>query len=188
MPFVVVMNNGMVQKKVTLADGTETHVVDHLLFEPMLLADVIPFIESKYHVGKDKENRGMAGLSMGSMQTSMVTMNHPELFSEVGVFSGFLKDWISSSELDMSQHAPNENKHLACMDDAEKFHGYFHTFFRAMGQDDPFWEHFVADDALCEEKGIRCTRKVYNGTHDWNVWRMCIYDFAQLIFKNTKEN
>jgi len=183
-PFVVVMNNGMVQKKVTLADGSESHKVDHLLLEPMLVEDVIPFIEGKYHVGATKEKRGMAGLSMGSMQTAMTTMNHPELFSEMGIFSGFLHDWISGSELDMTGHTASENLHLSLMDDAAQFQREFHTFFRAMGQEDPFFAHFLSDDALCEEKGIQAVRKVYNGTHDWNVWRMCIRDFAQLIFKN----
>ncbi len=173
-PFVIVMNNGMVQKD---------HVVDHLLFEPMLIQDVIPFIEKRYHVGGCREKRGMAGLSMGSMQTSMTVMNHPELFSEVGIFSGFLHDWISNSELDMTGHEPSENLHLMALDDADKFNGYFNTFFRAMGNDDPFFEHFTRDDKLCEEKNIRCTRKVYDGTHDWNVWRKCIYDFAQMVFR-----
>ncbi len=176
-PFVIVMNNGMVQKD---------HKVDHLLFEPMLLSDVIPFIEKKYHAGRSKDKRAMAGLSMGSMQTSMTVCNHPELFSEVGIFSGFLRDWISGSELDMSCHESSADTHLKAFDDADKFNSYFNTFFRAMGDEDPFFEHFTGDDELCEKKGIRNTRKVYKGTHDWNVWRMCIYDFAQMIFKEKK--
>ncbi|MCR5156456.1 MAG: enterochelin esterase [Butyrivibrio sp.] len=178
-PFVIVMNNGMVQKK-TL-DGE--HIVDHLLFESMLLEDVIPFIESRYHAGGSKEKRGMAGLSMGSMQTSMTVMRHPEMFSEVGIFSGFLRDWISGSELDMSCHEPSSDDHLAVFDNAAAFNGYFRNFFRAMGDEDPFFDHFLSDDRLCSEKGIHFQRKVYKGTHDWNVWRMCINDFAQMIFK-----
>ena len=61
-PFVMVMNNGMVQKKNDAAPCG--HVVDHLLFEPMLLQDVIPFVESKYHCGGKKALRGMAGLGI----------------------------------------------------------------------------------------------------------------------------
>ena len=36
---------------------------------------------------------------------------------------------------------------------------------------------------ILNEKGIDQIRNVYPGAHDWNVWRMCIHDFAQLIFK-----
>ena len=182
-PFVIVMNNGMVQKKVTDEKGETTHVVDHLLFESMLLEDVIPFIENRYHVGGSKEKRGIAGLSMGSMQASMISMNHMDMFSEVGVFSGFLRDWISSSELDMSGHGESKNLHLAAMDDADIFNASFNTFFRSIGEEDPFLEHFMGDDELCKEKGIDCIRNIYKGTHDWNVWRRSFYDFAQLIFK-----
>ena len=182
-PFVVVMNNGMVQKRVDEQDGKSGHKVDHLLFESMLTEDIIPFAEKRYHIGGKKENRGMAGLSMGSMQTSMTVFRHPELFSEVGIFSGFLRDWISGSELDMSCHEISKNQHLKALDNADEFNGYFRTFFRAIGDQDPFMEHFLGDDSICLEKGIKCTRKVYEGTHDWNVWRQCIYDFARMIFK-----
>lgn len=173
-PFVIVANNGMVQKD---------HVVDFLLFEPMLMEDVIPFIEEKYHAGRSKKNRGVAGLSMGSMQASMIAFRHPEMFSEVGVFSGFIRDWISGSELDMSNHEPSDNSHLKIFDDSAAFNTCFKTFFRAIGDQDPFMEHFLGDDKICADHGIHFFRKVYNGTHDWNVWRMCLYDFAQMIFK-----
>lgn len=26
-------------------------------------------------------------------------------------------------------------------------------------------------------------RKIYPGGHDWNVWRPCFADFAQMIFR-----
>ena len=83
----------------------------------------------------------------------------------------------------MSCHEPSRDEHLKLLDNAEEFDGCFNDFFRAMGDEDPFFEHFKADDELCDEKGIKCTRMVYNGTHDWNVWRMCMRDFAQMIFK-----
>ncbi|WP_130838342.1 alpha/beta hydrolase-fold protein [Lachnoclostridium sp. Marseille-P6806] len=184
-PFVIVMNNGMVQKRVTDEAGRTSHMVDHLLLEPMLLRDVIPFVEGRYHAGRSKDKRGMAGLSMGSMQTSMIVMRHPELFSEVGIFSGFLQDWISGSELDMSGHAENKNAHLAAMKDSERFNHYFHTLFRSIGDKDPFMEFFLEDDRLCEENQIQCTRMIYHGAHDWNVWRECFRDFAKRIFRQS---
>ncbi len=36
----------------------------------------------------------MAGLSMGSMQTSMLIGKHPELFAWAGLFSGFLHNLV----------------------------------------------------------------------------------------------
>ena len=178
-PFIVVMSNGMVQ----IHDDMGRPYVDHLMFERFLLDDVIPTIEHKYRVKRGKENRAMAGLSMGSIQTAVTTFYHPEMFSYVGIFSGFLHDWIRGSELDMMDRGPSDNGHLELLSDPEKFRSSFRVFFRGIGSEDPFLEHFLGDDAMLEEAGIESIRRIYNGTHDWNVWRDCIYDFAKLIFK-----
>lgn len=46
-------------------------------------------------------------------------------------------------------------------------------------------EKFLAD---CEEAGVPVTHKTYTGYHEWHVWRECLRDFAQLIFKNPEED
>ena len=120
---------------------------------------------------------------MGSLQTSITGFDHPEYFSSLGIFSGFVSDMIQGSPLDMVERGPSENEHMKLLDDAETFRQTFDVYFRAMGDVDPFWEHFEQDDAILSEKGIHQIRKVYPGAHDWNVWRMCIRDFAQLIFR-----
>lgn len=177
-PFVVVMCNGMVQ---TVKDGGR--FVDFHLLEKQLFQDVMPFVEQKFRVGKTKEMRAMAGLSMGSLQTSIIGFTHPESFSALGIFSGFIRDIITGGELDMSGGMPSENAHLAFLEDKEEFARQYPVCFRAMGTEDPFWEHFAQDDVMLKEKEIPHIRKEYPGAHDWNVWRMCIYDFAQMIFK-----
>lgn len=178
-PMVIVMSNGMVQT--TTADGRR--IVDFKLLEKQLLTDIMPYIEKKFRVGKTKEMRAMAGLSMGSLQTSITGFDHPEYFCALGIFSGFVSDMIQGSPLDMVERGPSENEHMKLLDDAETFRQTFDVYFRAMGDMDPFWEHFEQDDAILSEKGIHQIRKVYPGAHDWNVWRMCIRDFAQLIFR-----
>lgn len=178
-PFVIIMSNGMVQT--VRADGER--IVDFRLFENQLLEDLMPFIERKFRVGTTKPMRAMAGLSMGSLQTSMIGFSHPELFSSLGVFSGFVSDMITGSPLDLAHDVPGDNAHLAILEDREAFAETFAVFFRAMGDEDPFWENFAGDDRMLAEKNIPQIRRVYHGTHDWNVWRKCFYDFAQLIFK-----
>lgn len=177
-PFVIVMSNGMVQ---TVKDGKR--IVNFHLLEKQLLKDIIPFVEQKFRVGKSKEMRAMAGLSMGSLQTSMIGLSHPEYFSALGVFSGFVSDCITGNELDMAHTESGNNKHLKILDDKEEFARQFLVFFRAIGDEDHVLSFFEADDKMLQEKQITHIRKIYSGIHDWNVWRMCIRDFAQLIFK-----
>ena len=132
---------------------------------------------------KEKEMRAMAGLSMGSLQTSIVGFHHPEIFSALGIFSGFVTDIIQGTELDMVERPLSDNEHLKIFENAHKFGELFPIFFRSMGDEDPFWEYFVRDDKILEQKGIPQIRKIYKGAHDWNVWRQSLRDFAQMIFR-----
>lgn len=178
-PCIVVMNNGMVQ---VVKDGKR--VVDHTLFPDLLIKDIIPFIEGKYRILSDKDHRAMAGLSMGSIHTSITAFTHPELFAYVGLFSGFLHDFIQGNELmDMVPRGKSEDQHLRILNDPAAFQNNFKVFYRAMGKDDIFRQMFLDDDALLQEKGISCIRMTYPGGHDWNVWRRCIRDFMQLLFR-----
>lgn len=57
-------------------------------FENVLLKDVIPMIDASYRTIADRKARGMAGLSMGGMQTRSIGLAHLETFSHIGIFSG----------------------------------------------------------------------------------------------------
>ena len=163
--MIIVMGNGMAVRK--------QPSLEFELFPQVLLKDLIPYIEAHYPVRTDKWSRAMAGLSMGSYQTSLVTLTHPELFGYVGVFSGFLR----SPRLD------DEGKHLALMEDKSRFNESFRVFYRAMGTEDTYFEHFEKDDAFLQGKDLSIIRKTFPGGHDWSVWRRCIRDFLPLLFK-----
>lgn len=178
-PMAVVMNNGMVQQ---VRNGKR--IVDFLLFDDYLTQDVIPFIERRYHVGGSRQRRAMAGLSMGSLQTSITGMTHPDLFCALGIFSGFLHNWIQGSEMDMVRRGPGNDAHLAILQTPRRFNNAFEIFFRAIGSEDPLYSYFAEDDARCEAAGIRQIRRIYSGSHDWNVWRKCIRDFVPLLFRD----
>ena len=57
-------------------------------FENILLKDIIPMIDSNYRTVADRTARGMAGLSMGGMQTRNIGLSHLDTFSHIGIFSG----------------------------------------------------------------------------------------------------
>lgn len=162
-PMRIVMGNGMVQ----MHGGISTSA-----FPRVLVQDLIPYAESAYPTMKGKWNRAVAGLSMGSMHASAASMTHPELFGYVGLFSGFLRMlW------------ENEQPHLKALDDPEAFARNYRVFFRAMGERDEFFSVFEEDDRLLASKGVQVMRKVYDGKHEWQVWRECARDFLPLLFQ-----
>lgn len=167
--MIIVMGCGMVQPK----EG-DSRDLGRMLFPQVLLTDLIPYIESRFSVLTDKWHRAMAGLSMGSYQTSIVTLSNPDLFGYAGVFSGFLR---------FPRPDGSAEKHLDLLADAEKFNASFRVFYRAMGTEDNFFQSFASDDEMLEGKGLNMQRQLFPGGHDWSVWRRCIYNFLPMLFQ-----
>ena len=168
-PCLIVMNNGMVQ----VDDGKGGKILDTSKFQNLLIEDCIPMIESKYRVKPGKENRAIAGLSMGSLQSGKIIMERPDLFVAAGLFTGFL-----------SPHLPIEEQHLIkVLDNAEYFNKEVKLFFRAMGDQETSIPLFSKEREMCDEKGINYVERIYPGAHEWRVWRRAAHDFLQMVFK-----
>lgn len=165
-PALVVMCNGMYYQEEDAGIILDTRRLSRLLLE-----EVIPYVDSHYRTVPDKEHRGMAGLSMGSAQTSIISFTHPELFDYIGIFSGFVQDVLTG----VTEHVSEERlRYLA---------GQKKLIFRAMGDEDEHFGRFESDDALLERYQVPNIRKIYHGKHEWKVWRWCFWEFAQMIFR-----
>ena len=176
-PCIIVMNNGMVQT----GNGEGRRIWDAMRIESLLLEDCIPFIENHYRAAPSKWRRAMAGLSMGSMQTSVVTLKHPELFGYAGIFSGFLGK--------INTHGEEDNEHFKVFNNKEKLFGDYRLFFRCIGDRDQLDAQFKRESVMLKDKGLSPVQwpahreVIYPGGHDWNVWRPCVRDFLTLVFK-----
>ncbi len=176
-PMLVVMNDGMV----TVEDADLGRRLEAGLMEQLLVEDCIPMIEERYRTLPGKENRAMAGLSMGSMQTSITTLNHPELFAYVGIFSGFLHNLFVG---------PGQREtHLDALSESD-IQSRYRVFYRAIGETDPFMKNFLEDDALLDglglstEKWPQHIRRILPGAHEWRTWRICLKEFLPMLFHN----
>jgi len=79
-PMLVVMNSGNIE--VPFDRNSNMDINEYgANFTPILLTEVIPFIESKFRVLTDRENRAMAGLSWGGFQTFNTTLRNLDKFS-----------------------------------------------------------------------------------------------------------
>jgi enterochelin esterase-like enzyme len=72
-PFIVVMIYGMTNE--TRFGGLRNFDIGP--FETVLVDEVIPFIDANFRTLPDQPHRAMAGLSMGGMETKMITLRHP---------------------------------------------------------------------------------------------------------------
>ena len=83
-PFIVVMAYGLTNdfKFGTIGQFTAKE------FETLLIDELIPVIDKQFLTKPDKWNRAMAGLSMGGMETKLITLRRPEVFGYWGLLSG----------------------------------------------------------------------------------------------------
>ncbi|HET7899481.1 MAG TPA: alpha/beta hydrolase-fold protein, partial [Flavisolibacter sp.] len=77
-PFIIVMTYGMTNQ---LRFG---HLREFKVdtFQTVLTGELIPYIDAHFRTLANRENRAMAGLSMGGMETHTITLNKPEIFSQ----------------------------------------------------------------------------------------------------------
>ena len=83
-PFIIVMAYGLTNniKFGTIGQFTAKE------FETLLVDELVPFIDKNYLTKADKWNRAMAGLSMGGVETKLITLRRPEVFGYWGLLSG----------------------------------------------------------------------------------------------------
>jgi enterochelin esterase-like enzyme len=86
-PMIVVMPNGRAQKNDRAEGDVMRSAPAFAVFERDLLDDLIPAVESKYAVDKDREKRAIAGLSMGGGQAFNFGLGNLDTFAWVGPFS-----------------------------------------------------------------------------------------------------
>ncbi len=142
-------------------------------FANTLIKDVIPMIDSRFRTIADKEHRAMAGLSMGGMQTKAITVAHPEVFSNLGIFSG------GTITVDDTKNNPEFAKDLKLVFVSFGSRELENRVAGFGDGTDPRQE----TEALAAS-GVNAHFYVSPGTaHEWQSWRRALYQFAQLLFK-----
>jgi enterochelin esterase-like enzyme len=92
-PFVVVMPYGYTHRLEAgvRRRGAEDYKTDMEEFAVDFVSDLVPLVESRYHVGADRDHRAIAGLSMGGGQSLAIGLTHPEMFRSVAAFSSAMQ-------------------------------------------------------------------------------------------------
>ncbi len=174
-PFIIVMENGSVKferPREPRAPGSGPGFDFAGEFKNVLFNDLIPFVEANYRVIADQKNRAMAGLSMGGMQTRIITMANTDKFSQIGMFSG------GSFSMDDVAKSPGFKENVKMLFVSFGSHELANP--RQGFGGDP-----KVNTETLKEAGMNAHFYVSQGTaHEWHTWRRSFYEFAKLAFKN----
>jgi len=145
-------------------------------FEDEFMKDIRPYIEKNYRALADRQNRAIAGLSMGGAQTLNLALGHVADFGYVGVFSSGifqrnLDDW--------------ESKHQAELDDKAK--DGLKLFWLKTGKDDFLLQSTHNTVELLKKHGFQPVFDESAGGHTWLNWRQYLIEFAPQLFGGAAE-
>lgn len=146
-------------------------------FEKELTEYLIPFVEKNFRVKTDRNNRALAGLSMGGGQTFFTGLQHTELFSHLGIFStGVFGGIREANAFDAERALPG------LITNADKYNNDLRTLYISVGQDDPRITPTTKAVKDMQSKGLNIIFNSFPGDHEWQVWRKSLHDFVQKIF------
>lgn len=137
-------------------------------FREALLTEVIPQVESTYHVKKDRADRAIAGLSMGGTESLLTGLNHLNQFAWIGSFSaGGLP---STFDTDFPGLDAKANSQLRLL-------------WIACGVDDNLIKPNRSFREWLKSKGVQHEDIETPGVHSWMVWRRNLANFVPLLFR-----
>ena len=56
-------------------------------FEKSFVKEIVGYVDAHYRTIKNKDGRAIAGLSLGGLHTLYISLNNPEVFDYIGLFS-----------------------------------------------------------------------------------------------------
>lgn len=168
-PIIVVMPNGRALKddratgNIMAPDKVEAFAT----FEKDLLNDLIPYIEKKFPVIKDREHRAIAGLSMGGGQSLNFGLGNLDTFAWIGGFSS----------------APNTKPPEQLLPDPEKARKTLKLLWISCGDNDGLITFSLRTHDYLIANNVPHVYYIEPGIHDFKVWKNSLYMFSQLLFK-----
>lgn len=145
------------------------------LFEESLVKDVVPFIENNYRVIANKNNRAIAGLSMGGLQTQNITNNNPDMFSYIGIMSMGLMNRSAFGLDDTNQDIGEKLETL-------KKNGV-KLYWIGCGKEDFLYASVQTLLDTLDNHDFPYTYRESTGGHTWANWRIYLSEFAPLLFR-----
>jgi len=169
-PMIVVMESGDIKAPFQGGDNRQGFSEYGNSFYPVLLNDLIPYIDANFRTKTDRDNRAMAGLSWGGHQTFDIVFNNLDKFAWLGTFSGAIFG------LDV------KTAYNGVFTNANEFNKKIHYMYMNWGSED-----FIKSGDIVKqlrEMGIKVDSSESAGTaHEFLTWRRGLNEFIPHLFK-----
>ncbi|MBP5622246.1 MAG: esterase family protein [Thermoguttaceae bacterium] len=146
-------------------------------FETFFFETLIPTIEKEFRCKTDKENRAVAGLSMGGYGTLLYALHHPDLFSAAYAMSpavgvGQRRPGNNEENAEARRAYAEANDAILLLDKLEDKNAVRFTI--DCGDDDFCLQGAYAFFQKARALKVPCELRVRNGVHSWDYWRVSL--------------
>ena len=183
-PMLVVMTNGNISQEACPGETSEGFKVPTMMLPKTMegsfetaFPDVVKFIESTYRVKKDKAHRAIAGLSMGGFHSLFISINNPDLFDYVGLFSAAV-DQQQNGQGGFPNIYADRNAKIDLL-----FSKNPKLFWIGIGKTDFLIKNNNDLRAYLDSKNHKYTYLETEGGHIWRNWRIYLSEYTPLLFK-----
>ncbi|MGB5318977.1 alpha/beta hydrolase [Eudoraea sp.] len=169
-------------------------------YEDFFFDELIPHVESKYRIKKDKRYRAVAGLSMGGGGTFMYALHKPDMFSSACPLSAYIGpltieqlkeraqrrgDTFSEEEI---KNFFEQHNALSLIESVplEKIKSV--KWFIDCGDDDFLYEGNSLVHIAMKKKEIPHEYRVRDGGHSWTYWRASLPLVLEFISDSFHQN
>jgi enterochelin esterase-like enzyme len=137
------------------------------------LKDIIPYVEGHYRVKADRDDRAIAGLSMGGFVVMNTGLPHLDTFSELFVYSS---GYFPEEQKTFEDNFADVFKNPATND-------LFRVpFYISAGETDIALHNAQEVLSIMDKYHIRNFWVLSSGGHEWANWRRDLYQTAQIMF------
>lgn len=168
-PMLVVMENGYANRP---GEPSGRGQADR--FAELVASELVPLVDRKFRTRADREQRAIAGLSMGGGQAMRTGLAHPDLFASIGAFSGAIREFDPEASFG------------GALRDVEAANRRLRLLWIGCGTEDSLIE---PARQLHEKLAAHKVEHVWfegPGSHEWQVWRKHLHDFAPRLFRDAK--
>lgn len=181
-PMILVMPNGNISQEACPGETAEGFKVPTIQLPKTMdgyfeqaFPDLMKFVERTYRTQNDKAHRAIAGLSMGGFHSLYISINHPDTFDYIGLFS---------AAIDKQQKGGIEEIYA---DREQKINTLFmkrpKLFWIGIGSTDFLYKSNADLRHYLDSKGFKYTYMETEGGHIWRNWRIYLSEFLPKLFK-----
>ncbi len=180
-PMIAVFTNGNISEEAAPLENSTGYNVPTMnlpltmegTFEKSF-TEIIKYVDSHFRTIAKKQSRAICGLSMGGFHSLYISLNNPDSFNYVGLFSAALGTG-SERNSDVYQ---NLDVKLKAQFDREPA-----LYWIGCGITDFLYKANLDYMKKLDQAGYQYTYMETGGGHIWRNWRIYLDTFVQLIFK-----